>query len=135
MSDLTVALYGQEREDYINQRRAKRLNREKQMQTTTLGIVDTLTRFRFVDEFKKIRPDNFSYEGLHALYDYLDDLSYDMGQAIEFDPIAICCEFREYESFKQLQEDYPDIEDFDELFQETIVISLEDSDGFLIQQF
>ena len=135
MSNLTVALYGQERDDYINQRRANRLNKEKQMQTTTLGIVDTLTRFRFVDEFKKIRPDNFSYEGLHALYDYLDDLSYDMGQAIEFDPISICCDFREYESFKQFQEEYPDIVDFDDLFNHTTVIGLEDSDGFIIQQF
>ena len=105
------------------------------MNTTTLGIVDTLTRFRFVDEFQKIRPNNFSYEGLHALYDYLEELSHDIGQPIEFDPISICCDFREYESFKQLQEDYPDIEDFDELFQETTVISLEDSDGFIIQQF
>lgn len=135
MSNLTVALYGQEREDYINQRRANRLNREKQMQTTTLGIVDTLTRFKFVDEFQKIRPNNFSYEGLHALYDYFDDLSHDIGQPIEFDPIAICCEFREYESFKQLQEDYPDIKDFDELFDKTTVIGLDESDGFIIQQF
>ena len=111
------------------------INIEKELQTKTYGIVDTLTRFRFVDEFQKIRPDNFSYEGLHALYDYLDELSYDIGQPIEFDPISICCDFREYESFKQLQEDYPDIKDFDELFQETTVISLEDSDGFIIQQF
>lgn len=135
MSNLTVALYGQERDDYINQRRANRLNREKQMQTTTLGIVDTLTRFRFVDEFRKIRPDNFSYEGLHALFDYLDDLSHDIGQPIEFDPIAICCDFMEYESFKQLQEDYPDIKDFEHLHDHTQVIRLEDSDGFIIQQF
>jgi hypothetical protein len=105
------------------------------MQSTTLGIVDTLTRFRFVDEFRKIRPDNFSYEGLHALYDYLDDLSYDIGQPIEFDPIAICCDFREYESFKQLQEDYNSIESMEELHNHTTVINLEDSDGFIIQQF
>lgn len=103
MSNLTVALYGQEREDYINQRR---LNREKNMQSTTRGIVDTLTRFRFVEEFRKIRPDNFSYEGLHALFDYFEDLSHDIGQPIEFDPIAICCDYTEYESFKQFQEVY-----------------------------
>lgn len=105
------------------------------MDTTTLGIVDTLTRFRFVDEFRKMRPDNFSYEGLHALYDYLDDLSHDIGQPIEFDPIGLCCDYMEYESFKQLQEDYPDIEDFDQLFDTTTVIGLAESDGFIIHQF
>lgn len=132
MSDLTIALYGQEREDYINQRR---LNKEKKLENKTYGIVDTLTRFRFVDEFKKIRPDNFSYEGLHALFDYFEELSYDIGQPIEFDPIAICCDFREYESFKQLQEEYPDIKDFEDLHDHTQVIRIEDSDGFIIQQF
>ena len=136
MSNLTVALYGQERDDYINQRRANRLNKEKQMQTTTLGIVDTLTRFRFVDEFRKIRPDNFSYEGLHALYDYFEELSHDIGQPIEFDPISICCDFSEYESFKQFQEEYPDIEDVEDLERHTTVIPIEDSEhGFIIQQF
>jgi len=145
MSNLTVALEGKELEEYIAKRFGKkehenymnqiRLNREKQMQTTTLGIVDTLTRFRFVDEFQKIRPDNFSYEGLHALFDYFEELSHDIGQPIEFDPIAICCDFREYESFKQCQEEYPDIVDFDDLHNHTTVIRLEDSDGFIIQQF
>jgi len=105
------------------------------MESTTLGIVDTLTRFRFIDEFKKIRPDNFSHEGLHALFEYFEDLSHDIGQPIEFDPIAICCDYREYESFKQLQEDYPNIEDFDQLFDATTVISLAESDGFIIHQF
>ena len=106
-----------------------------QMNTTTLGIVDTLTRFRFVYEFQKIRPDNFSYEGLHALFDYFEELSYDIGQPIEFDPISICCDFREYESFKQLQEDYDKIIDFADLEEHTTVIRLEDSDGFIIRQF
>ena len=145
MSNLTIALEGKELEEYIAKRFGKkehkeymneqRLNREKQMQTTTLGIVDTLTRFRFVDEFQKIRPNNFSYEGLHALFDYLEELSYDIGEPIEFDPISICCDFREYESFKQLQEDYDNIIDFADLEEHTTVIRLEDSDGFIIQQF
>ena len=105
------------------------------MESTTLGIVDTLTRFRFIDEFKRIRPDNFSHEGLHALFDYFEELSHDIGQPIEFDPIAICCDFREYESFKQFQEDYDNIIDFEDLHNHTQVIRLEGSDGFIIQQF
>ena len=145
MSNLTVELKGKELEEYIAKRFGKkehetfmnqqRLNREKNMQSTTLGIVDTLTRFRFIDEFKRIRPDNFSHEGLHALFDYFEELSHDIRQPIEFDPIAICCDFREYESFKQLQEDYDNIIDFEDLHNHTQVIRLEGSDGFIIQQF
>lgn len=28
----------------------------------------------FCDQFRAIRPDNFSYNGLKALYDYLEDI-------------------------------------------------------------
>ena len=31
----------------------------------------TINEFEFKNEFKKIRPDNFSYDGLTVLYDHL----------------------------------------------------------------
>ncbi len=40
---------------------------------------------------------NFSYDGLKALYEYLDNLSDDMGD-IDFDMIAICCDYSEYDT-------------------------------------
>jgi hypothetical protein len=49
----------------------------------TIGLSDFRAGFKY-------RPDNFSYEGLGALFDYFES----MGD-IEFDPIAICCEFCE----------------------------------------
>ncbi len=39
---------------------------------------------------------NFSYEGANALQEYLEDLSDEIGENIEFDPIAWCCEYSEY---------------------------------------
>lgn len=56
--------------------------------------------------------DNFSYEGANALQEYLEDMSNDWGENIEFDPVAWCCEFSEYASawdaMKQYQpEDMP----------------------------
>jgi hypothetical protein len=42
---------------------------------------------------------NFSFEGAKALQDYLEQLSDDIGENIEFDPIAWCCEFSEYEDY------------------------------------
>ena len=51
----------------------------------------TLSQYDFINEFRQIRPDNFSYEGLGLLYDFLEEIDPEM----EFDPIAICCDFQE----------------------------------------
>jgi hypothetical protein len=40
---------------------------------------------------------NFSYDGSIALFEYLDQLSDDMGENIDYDPIAWCVEYSEYE--------------------------------------
>ena len=37
-----------------------------------------------------------------------------MGEEIEFDPIAICCEYTEYDNFEDLQNDY-NVETLEEL--------------------
>jgi hypothetical protein len=47
----------------------------------------------FISAFKSIRPENFSYEGLKALFNYLEGESEDCDSNIELDVIAICCEY------------------------------------------
>ena len=54
-------------------------------------MIKTITEFEFIDGFKN-RPDNFSYDGLKALFEYYEELETDTDQRIEFDPIAICCD-------------------------------------------
>jgi hypothetical protein len=49
----------------------------------------------FCDQFRKIRPHNFSYEGLRIIFDYLEDYEQSAGDELEFDVIAICCDFSE----------------------------------------
>jgi hypothetical protein len=39
------------------------------------------------------RMDQFSYEGLEVLFDYLDNLSEDIGEPIELDVVALCCNY------------------------------------------
>lgn len=59
-------------------------------------LVQTVTQTMFIDAFTAMgRKDNFSWEGLEILYDYLWDLSEDIGEPIEFDVIGICCEYLE----------------------------------------
>ncbi len=55
----------------------------------------------FCDYFRKIRPDNFSYQGLQSLFDYLEDIDPDF----ELDVIAICCDFSE-DSFENIADQY-----------------------------
>ena len=94
----------------------------------------TMNEFDFKNEFKKIRPDNFSYDGLTALYDYLIQYEEDCGTELEFDPIAYCCEFSEYDSFEDVKKNY-DVEDLEHLEQNTIVLKIPNTSRFIIQNY
>jgi len=98
-----------------------------------------VTRFDFVDWFRgsDTYKNNFSYEGLNSLFDYFEELEEDMGQEIDFDPIAICCEFSEYENLEEIKENYnsTDIQTMDDLRDHTSVIEIENTDRLIIQDF
>lgn len=55
----------------------------------------TVNLYEFREAFRAIRPDNFSYEGLDILFEYLEQLGEDIGEEIELDVIAICCDYSE----------------------------------------
>ena len=61
-----------------------------------------ITSSQFSDWFltSDTYKNNFSYEGLKSLYNYLVDLEEDTGDNIEFDPVAICCEYSEYKNLE-----------------------------------
>jgi hypothetical protein len=59
-------------------------------------MIKTISLFDFRQEFKLCnRSDNFSYEGLEVLFDYLESLEFDRDTPIELDVIEFCCEFEE----------------------------------------
>jgi len=81
-----------------------------------------VSEYAFRDAFlSSSRKDNFSYNGLTALYDYLIELEDDCDNEIEFDMIAICCEFSEYETAVEAASNYFEFEGmhFDEDGNET----------------
>lgn len=82
-------------------------------------MYQTISKSQFRDEFNKIRPNNFSYEGLGVLYDYLEEM-----EGFELDVIAICCDFSE-SSIKEVLSDY-DLESIEELEQNTTVLKIDD---------
>lgn len=61
-----------------------------------MAIVQTLTKSSFIDAFKQSsRKDQFSYEALGAIFDYLEEYSDSTGEPVELDIVAICCEWAE----------------------------------------
>jgi len=99
----------------------------------------SVTRFDFVDWFSgsDTYKNNFSYNGLNSLFDYFEELEEQMENEIDFDPIAICCEFSEYENFEEIKENYnsTDIQTMDDLRNHTSVIEIENTDRLIIQDF
>jgi hypothetical protein len=65
----------------------------------------TLNKDQFRFQMNQIRPDNFSYEGLGIIFDYLEQYEDDTGEQIEFDPIAICCDYSEC-SLKEFEQGF-----------------------------
>lgn len=50
----------------------------------------------------------FSYDGLVAMFDYLEDYEQSCGLELEFDPIALRCDFSEYATISEAYEVYQD---------------------------
>ena len=94
----------------------------------------TMNEFDFKNEFKKIRPENFSYEGLTVLYNHLIQFEEDTDQELEFDPIAFCCEYTEFDSFEDVKKNY-DVEDLEHLEQNTIVLKIPNSEKLIVQNY
>lgn len=65
---------------------------------TTVSFYDFEQAFRNCDRFE-----NFGYEGLKVLFDYIENYEDDTGEEIELDVIALCCEYN--------RDDYMDIAD------------------------
>jgi hypothetical protein len=66
----------------------------------------TMNFHNFVDGFRACgREEQFSYAALRVLWDYLERFEEDSGTELEFDPIALCCDYAE-ESVESVCENY-----------------------------
>lgn len=104
------------------------------------STIDNASQFR--DEFHRCgRGNQFSYEALGLIFDYLEDC----GSDVQLDVIAICCEYSE-DHWEDIAQNYDiDIEDLTEgkakqavmdyLCDNTYVIGETSSGAFIYQQF
>ena len=96
-----------------------------------------VTESTFIDAFKQsdTRKNQFSYEGLKALFEYFEEYEDSTGEELEFDMIGICCDFVEYDSLKEYNDDYGnECEEIDEIADYTSLIKIDD-ERFIIQQY
>lgn len=111
-----------------------------------MAIVQTIDLYQFREAFRVYnRIDNFSYGGLEVLFDYLDNLSDDIGEPIELDIIALCCEYYESsieEIINNYNIDVSDADDEDEIktiveeyLQDNTSVCGEVSGGFVFASF
>lgn len=98
-------------------------------------MIENITFSRFCDGFSGSYKNNFSYDGKRELFDYLTELEDSTGELIEFDPIALCCEYTEYEDFTELQKQYEKVQTMKELEDNTQVIPIKNSDKFIIANY
>jgi hypothetical protein len=70
-----------------------------------LKMKQTIGLSQFTDAFMAIRPNNFSYEGLAMLFDWIEQQESETGEQQELDVIALCCDFTE-STYDEAVKDY-----------------------------
>ena len=107
-----------------------------------MAIIQTINEYQFVEAFRQCgRGEQFSREALFALHEYLEGLSEDLGEPIELDVIALCCDFCESDAQEIVSEYSIKVENGEEpheaaleyLSSETMAIDL--GETILYQQF
>ena len=96
---------------------------------------ETVTENRFIDIFTSRRPNQFTYEGLSALFEHIEQYEEDCDTEIELDVIGLCCDYCEYDNLKEFQDEYgEEYETIEDIENETIVIPINE-ESFIIAVF
>ena len=99
-----------------------------------MAIIKELTFYDFAQAFENHnRQNQFTRAGLSALYDYLEEYSEELGDDLELDVIALCCEFTEYKTIKDALEEY-NFTSIQELTDNTFILHTNDG-GIIVQDF
>jgi len=75
----------------------------------------TINLYDFVDAFRKMDRDFYSYEGYQALFEWYEELD----PEFELDVIAICCDWTEYTP-EELEKEYSNFLNFDQWKEENL---------------
>lgn len=99
-------------------------------------MIYEINKTEFIDAFRTWHggdyKNNFSYEGLDAMFDYFEWRELEFDDEIELDMVGICCEYSEFENLAEIQEQYPDIETIEDLRELTEVIEIPNTQRLII---
>jgi len=83
-----------------------------------------------------LQEEHFSYEGLAALFDSLEEFEEDTEEEIELDVIGLCCEFQEWQDLEDFQNNYgKEYETLEDIQDKTMVIEIPNTNRFITQAF
>jgi len=93
----------------------------------------TVSKSEFRTAFKTMgRGDQFSYQGLGELFEYLEQYEEGCDEEIELDVIALCCDWSEYDDIEEFNDcQGTEFEDWEEVQEETSVILV--GEGAIVQ--
>ena len=94
---------------------------------------NTVNFYDFEDAFKNMgRKDTFSYDGLRALFEMLEDFEDATGIEMELDVVGLCCAYTEYDSVEEVLENYDNIQTLDDI---PTSYRMTDTGGIVIEDF
>tara|TARA_R110002020_G_scaffold469889_1_gene695266 strand:+ start:153 stop:485 length:333 start_codon:yes stop_codon:yes gene_type:complete len=90
-------------------------------------MITTITEHDFINAFKswETYKNDFSYDGLKVLFEYLDNQDEELGTQTEFDVVDISGTYTEYETEKELLEAYERFSSIKDIKENTTVIEFE----------
>lgn len=107
-------------------------------------IVQTVNVHTFRQAFIDMgRKENFTYAGLEALFEHLEEMSEGSGMNIELDVIGLCCEYNEM-SWDEVSEEYGenmdgdldnDVDELLEILQDNTLVVYHNDERVLFEAF
>jgi len=100
-----------------------------------MGIINNISESEFIQAFEDMdRGNNFSVKGRRALYNYLVELSEEIGENLEMDVIGLCCDYEEYEDTEDFL-NYLSEQQKEKIEKEALKEFLEEADGYLKENY
>ena len=102
----------------------------------------TVTLYTFREAFRLHgRQDNFSYQGLEALFNFLEQIEEGSGVEMELDVIALCCDFSECDlddinyQYSEDGEPWETLQEAVEFLQEQTTVIQVDDETVIVQAY
>lgn len=99
-------------------------------------VYERLNTSQIVGALRQDQYAGWSYEGAKALAEYLEQLAEDLGEPIELDVVALRCDYNEYASLEEFNQNYDKpYANLDAVREDATVIEIPGTRGFIVQAF